>query len=39
MLNLKFLKIDNHSINSRKYAAAYYQTFEEVLWLLVPENI
>ena len=32
-------KVDHHPINSRNYAAAYYQIFEEVPGLLVPEKI
>ena len=32
-------KVDHHPINSRNYAAAYYQTLEEVLGTMVPEKI
>ena len=35
-----FIKsIDRHSINSRNYAASYFQTFDEVPGPLVPEKI
>ena len=38
LLNLESLKIEKHSNNYRNYAAAYYQTLEEISGLLVPEN-
>ena len=31
-------KVDHHPINSRNYAAAYYQTLEEVRGPLLPEK-
>ena len=36
--NWRNKNVDHHPINSRNYAAAYYETFEEVPGPLLPEK-